>query len=87
MRKLTMFMQKTCPYCKQAMQWQKELMDENERYRNIEIDIIDEREQPELAESYDYYYVPTYFASKEKLHEGAASKEKIRAVLNAALEG
>ncbi|MCL2498186.1 MAG: hypothetical protein FWF06_06200 [Symbiobacteriaceae bacterium] len=49
------------------------------------ITTIDEQKEPQLADSYDYYYVPTYFVGGEKLHEGVATKEKLEAVLRAAL--
>jgi murein tripeptide amidase MpaA len=39
-------------------------------------------EQRELADKYDYWYVPCFFADGVKLHEGASTKEKIRAVLD-----
>ncbi|HPT86105.1 MAG TPA: glutaredoxin, partial [Bacillota bacterium] len=51
-------------------------------YRDIEVKIIDEKEEAELANSYDYYYVPTYFYGNIKLHEGAATKDKIRQVFD-----
>lgn len=86
MKKVTMFILRTCPYCKQALAWMDELYEEHPEYKDIDIDIIDEREQPELSDSYDYYYVPTYFCDGVKLHEGAATKEKIEAVFNEAMK-
>lgn len=77
---LLLFILKTCPYCKEALKWMDELRSENPEYANINVKIIDEREEAELANSYDYYYVPTYFCGKVKLHEGAATKDKIRKV-------
>ncbi len=85
MKKLTMFMLRSCPYCIQADAWTRELTRENPAFAEIEIQRIDESEQAELANRYDYYYVPTYYLDGVKLHEGAATKEKIRAVLEAAL--
>jgi len=40
----------------------------------------------DIADQYDYYYVPCYFINESKVHEGAASKEIIRKVLSAACE-
>lgn len=85
MKKLTMFMLRSCPYCRQADAWVRELTEENPAYAGIEIERIDERENAALANSYDYYYVPTYYLGDVKIHEGAATREKIRAVLDAAL--
>jgi hypothetical protein len=39
-----------------------------------------------LADSYDYYYVPTYYVDGVKVHEGAASKKIIEGVYRAAAE-
>ena len=39
----------------------------------------------ELADSLDYWYVPTYFVDGVKLLEGVPTKEKVEAVLRAAL--
>lgn len=78
-------MLKYCPYCAQALEWQRQLIDENPQYRNIKVEIIDESEQRSLADSYDYYLVPAYFVDDKKMHEGVAEKNKIAAVFDAAL--
>ena len=69
-----------------AQQFTEELCREDPRLRQIPIRQIDENEQPELANRYDYYYVPCYFMGEEKLHEGRCTKEQIRKVLYTALE-
>jgi glutaredoxin len=83
---LLLFILKNCPYCIEARRWCDELMNENPDYAKIKIMLIDERAEPELANSYDYYYVPTFFCGNVKLHEGAATKEKIRRVFDDYLE-
>lgn len=85
MKKITMFMMESCPYCKQALRWMDELFKESAEYRALEIEKIDELIYPDIAEQYDYYYVPTFYVGDEKLHEGAASLKKIRGVFDAAL--
>ena len=75
----------TCPYCKQALSWMDTLFAENIRYKETEIEIIDESLRPDIANQYDYYYVPTYYVGGEKLHEGAASQAIVRHVFDAAL--
>ena len=85
MKKITMFLLPHCPYCRQALAWEAELAAENEAYGTVEIERIDESAQAELAATYDYYYVPTYYADGVKLHEGAATKDKIRHVLDEAM--
>lgn len=61
MKKITMMYLKGCPYCKQAMNWMEELKQEQPVYQNINITYIEESEQPQLADTLDYWYVPTYF--------------------------
>ena len=53
--------------------------------RGVNIEAIEEQEQKELADSLDYWYVPTYFVDGVKLLEGVPTKEKVEAVLRAAL--
>ena len=87
MKNVTMFILQSCPYCKQALRWMDELLVENVSFKSVAVEVIDERDQPELADSLDYWYVPTYYIGDEKLHEGAATKQKIRRVYETALEG
>ena len=86
MKKITMFLRDYCPYCKEALRLMDKLLAENAEYRALDIEKIDELVNPEIAEKYDYYYVPTYYVGNEKLHEGAANKSKIKRVLDAALQ-
>lgn len=80
-----MFMMASCPYCRQAAKWMDELVKEHPEYGAVEMEIIDETRNPEIAEKWDYYYVPTYFLGEEKLHEGAATKQKVQRVYEKAL--
>ena len=86
MKDLTMFYLESCPYCRRARQYMDELCRENPEYANIPLTMVEERQQKELADSYDYYYVPCYYAGKEKLAEGALDKAGVKAVFDAALE-
>ncbi|WP_133627783.1 thioredoxin family protein [Fonticella tunisiensis] len=85
MKQVIMFTMKSCPYCRQAFTWMEELKKENPEYSNIDINIIDETLNPDVASQYDYYYVPTYYVDGVKIHEGAATKEIIRTVFEKAL--
>ncbi|HOQ76670.1 MAG TPA: glutaredoxin [Thermoclostridium sp.] len=85
MKKVTMFMIPTCPYCMRAEGYLKSLMENNPEYRAIEIERIDETRNPDIAEQYDYWYVPTFYVDGEKIHEGVPTLEKIEAVLKAAI--
>lgn len=86
MKPVLMFAMKSCPYCKQAFQWMDELCEENDKYNAVEVKVIDENLQPEVAKQYNYYYVPTYFVDGQKVHEGVPSKEIVRSVFDKALE-
>ena len=80
MKDLKIFYFPTCPYCKKAKQAVEELQEENPRCREIGINWINEHVDTELADRYDYYYVPTVFYGDEKLYEAspAHSYEDIR---------
>jgi len=81
MQPLTYFFFEGCPYCSAADRWLKSIISEHPEYADIEINKIDERKQPEIANRYDYYNVPTFYLGNEKLHEGAATRTRIEAVL------
>ena len=63
----------------------EELRRENSAYEAIPIRRVDEYAEPEFADSLDYYYVPTFYVEGKKLMEGVPSREKVKAVLDAAL--
>lgn len=54
----------------------KQLASEDPEIAAIEVEKIEETEEAELAERYDYYYVPTIYVGETKLHEGAFDPEK-----------
>ena len=92
MKKLTLFYLSDCPYCHNARRALKELRQEKPEYDKVDVEWIEEREQPGLIENYDYYYVPTIFAGKKKLYEARpgesyeSCKENIRQALETACE-
>lgn len=83
---MNMFILEHCPHCNNARKWIKELQEENSEYQQIEVTLIDEEKQVDLANSYDYYYVPAIFDGNNKLHEGVASKEKIKDIFDTLLK-
>ncbi|MBW9212713.1 MULTISPECIES: glutaredoxin domain-containing protein [Terrabacteria group] len=91
MKKITYFHLKDCPYCKQANRVIEELKQENPRYQNLEIEMIEENEHPEIIEAYDYHAVPCMWIGQEKIYEGKlfesyeACKENVRRVFEVAL--
>ena len=86
MNKLLFFKIPSCPFCRQAEKFLAELMEENEQYKAIPIQVIDETSDRRLDASYDYYYVPAFFLGDKKLHEGVPSKNAIKRVLDEALK-
>ena len=84
MKPVYMFITDWCPYCKQAYSIMEDLKNTNPEYANVEIKIIDEERQPDVAKKFDYYYVPTYFVNGVKVHEGAPSKDIVRKVFEEA---
>lgn len=86
MKEITHFYLKGCPHCRKADELIAELADENPQFGDIPINKIEERENPEIANTYDYYYVPCLWIGNRKLHEGVPTKEKIRKAIEAALE-
>jgi glutaredoxin len=86
MKKITIFKQTYCGYCQRALQYLEEIRATHPEYKNIDITLIDERDQFKLAQKFDYYYVPTFYIENEKVHEGAVSFEQVRDILERALE-
>lgn len=86
MKKILFFEIKFCPYCIKAKQFLEELLKENPIYRQIEIEFIDERKEKKRASEYDYYLVPTFYISGQKVHEGSIrTKEEMEDILKQAL--
>ena len=84
--KLTLFILRDCPFCKRALKYIDELKEEHPEYKAIELNIIDEEEQKELADSYDYYYVPTFYLGEKKLHEGGIYKNEVEDLFETVLK-
>ena len=71
MKKLTVFYLEDCPYCVTARQALAELRAEEPAFAAAEVEWIEESRQPELADRYDYYRVPSVFLGEEKLYEAS----------------
>ena len=85
MKHVKMMYLRSCPYCAQAFDMVEALKAEHPEYASIEIETIEEREEEEKTQGYDYWYVPTYFVDDVKLHEGVPTKEAIENVLKNAI--
>jgi len=86
MQKITMFILTNCPYCRQAARYIEKLYESDERYRGIPIETIDEARHPDIANRYDYYYVPTLYVGEKKEFEGAPGFQDIKRVFDEALK-
>ena len=69
MKSLTMFYLDDCGYCTKAFRALDELYSHNPVYRKIPIKMIEESQQPDIANQYNYYAVPSFFDGKDKLFE------------------
>ncbi|GHV54898.1 hypothetical protein FACS1894216_15850 [Synergistales bacterium] len=87
MKEIKFFMMETCPHCKRAVVIMDALFAAHPEYKSIPLERIDETKQPDYAAKFDYYYVPTFYADGEKLHEGVPSEEAIESVFKAAYAG
>ena len=91
MKQLTMFYLDDCGYCTKARRALEELYAENLGYRDVPIQMIEESREPELADQFDYYAVPSFFDGKEKLFEAHLFmsyediRDEVRQVLDYAL--
>ena len=86
MKEVKLFMFEGCPHCRRAQELMAEILKENPGYARVPLAVIDERVHPEIAEKYDYYYVPTFFVGGEKLMEGVPSRAAIEQVFARAVE-
>ena len=88
MKEVLMFYLEDCGYCQKARRALDELFAENTAYRDIPLTRIEESQQPELADRYDYYAVPTFFVDGKKIFEARLfmSFEDIKAGTKAALD-
>lgn len=85
MSKLTLFILPTCPYCIRVKQYLNELVSEEPKYLHVEIELIDEKQNRQCADRYDYYLVPTFYLGQTKLYEGIMDKAAVKKVLDIAL--
>lgn len=91
MKSVLMFYLDDCGYCRKAHLAMDELFAENPAYREIPITKIDEFRDPEIADRYDYYAVPTFYVDGEKRFEAhlgmsyESIKEAVREVLEHAM--
>ncbi len=81
MKNVKLFLLDNCPYCIKALRYIEELTEEYPDLKAVNIHMIEERKEKELADSYDYYLVPSFYVDEVKVHEGAVSKEQVLEIL------
>lgn len=86
MKQIKYFYLEHCPHCKKADRIIADLQAQHPEYRNVVFEKIEESKNPEIADSFDYYYVPCFFIEGEKLLEGVPSAQKVEAALKKAVE-
>jgi glutaredoxin len=88
MKDVLMFYLESCGYCDKARRALDELYAENPAYRQVPLTRIEESREPELADRYDYYAVPSFFVDGKKIFEARLfmSFEDIKAGAKAALD-
>lgn len=85
MKPVKLFYLKNCPFCKKALRYIEETKAAHPELAEVEIEMIEESEQPGVADGFDYYYVPTFYVDGEKVHEGGIYPEEVERILRRAL--
>ena len=88
MREIEIFYLTGCPYCRNAKRAVAELMQEEPAYGALALRWIEENEEAALADSRDYYRVPSLFYQGDKLYECSPlhGYDAIKAHLKAAFD-
>ena len=79
MKAVKLFYQERCPFCKKALRYIEELKEEYP-------EMIEETQHPDIADQYDYYYVPTFYVDGVKVHEAGIFKNEMEALLRKVIE-
>ena len=86
MKRVQLFYLKNCPFCRKAFTYIEAVKAEHAELAALDIELIEESEEPAVAEQYDYYYVPTFYIDGEKVHEGGIYPDEVEPLLRKALE-
>ena len=86
MKRIQLFYLKNCPFCKKAFRYIEEAKAAHPELQSLQIELVEESEEPALADQYDYYYVPTFYIDGVKVHEGGIYPEEVEPLLRKALE-
>lgn len=86
MKPVKLFYLRSCPFCKRALRYIEDAKAADPALAAVEIELIEESEQPALADTFDYYYVPTFYVDGVKVHEGGIYPDEVAKILRSALE-
>lgn len=86
MKPVKLFYLRTCPFCKKALRYIEEARAAHRELEAVQIEMIEESDEPEVADTFDYYYVPTFYVDGVKVHEGGIYPEEVAKILRSALE-
>ena len=86
MKNVKLFYLKQCPFCKKAIRYIEELKAQYTELACVDIEMIEESEQADVADKFDYYYVPTFYVDGVKEHEGGIYPVEVEKILRKALE-
>ncbi len=84
MKSVKIFYLKNCPYCIKMFKELEELL-LHSAYKKIDIRCIEESVEESLANSYDYYYVPSIYVDDKLVLEGKFDKKDLRLALDSCL--
>ena len=85
MKEITLFHLNSCPYCIMARNFMQDLYAENPAYKDIPLRMVEESQERNFADTFDYFYVPCFYIEGEKIAEGVIDKEGVKAVFEKAL--
>jgi glutaredoxin len=85
MKSVKVFYLKDCPFCRKAFHYIDELQQRYPELADVTIERIEESEQQEFANRYDYYYVPTFYIGEQKMHEGGIFPDEVEQILRQAV--
>lgn len=85
MKPVKLFYLKNCPFCRKALRYIDEVKAAHPELAAVDIELIEESEQPAVADGYDYYYVPTFYVDGVKVHEGGIYPDEVEAILRKAM--
>lgn len=86
MKPVKLFYLKNCPYCKKALAYIEDCKAADPSLESLKIEMIEESEQPQLADKFDYYYVPCFYVDGVKVHEGGIWPDEVKELLCKAKE-